>query len=174
MNHSLPRSSIHGIFQARVLEWVDISFSRGSSWPRDQTQISRIIGRCFTIWATREVLLQKQHKFITEFVEGTSLMTQWLRIRLPREGTWVQSLAWEDSTCQRATRPVCVSQLRSPRLQLHPRSATRSYRSEKPAHRNWRVSPIRQRRPSTVKNIKSLQKMQMSKKEGHKNHLGLP
>ena len=41
-------SSVHGFFQARVLEWVAISLSRGSSQPRDQTQV-------FTIWATREV-----------------------------------------------------------------------------------------------------------------------
>ena len=52
---SPPGSSIHGIFQARVLEWVAISFSRGSSRPRDWTQVSGIVGRCFTIWATREV-----------------------------------------------------------------------------------------------------------------------
>ena len=45
MDYSLPGSSIHGFFQARVLEWVAISFSRGSSWPRDQTQVSRIAGR---------------------------------------------------------------------------------------------------------------------------------
>ena len=58
MDCSLPRSSIHGIFQARVLEWVVISFSRGSSRPRDWTQVSRIVDRCFTTWATREVLNQ--------------------------------------------------------------------------------------------------------------------
>ena len=52
---SLPGSSIHGIFQARILEWVAISFSRRSSRPRDWTQVSRIVGRCFTIWTTREV-----------------------------------------------------------------------------------------------------------------------
>ena len=46
---SLPGSSIHGIFQARVLEWVAISFSRGSSQPRAQTQVSRIVGRRFTV-----------------------------------------------------------------------------------------------------------------------------
>ena len=40
---------VHGIFQARVLEWVAISFSRGSSKPRDQTWVSHIAGRCFTI-----------------------------------------------------------------------------------------------------------------------------
>ena len=55
MDCSLPRSSIHGIFQARVLEWVAISFSRGSSQSRDRTWVSRIVGRRFTIWATREV-----------------------------------------------------------------------------------------------------------------------
>ena len=55
MNCSLPGSSIHGILQARVLEWVAISFSRGSSRPRDRTWVSCIVGRCFTIWATREV-----------------------------------------------------------------------------------------------------------------------
>ena len=45
----LPRSSIHGIFQARVLEWVANSFSRGSSQPRDQTWVSHIAGICFTV-----------------------------------------------------------------------------------------------------------------------------
>ena len=49
-----PGSSVHGISQARILEWVAISFSRGSSWPRDQTWVSHIAGRFFTIWATRE------------------------------------------------------------------------------------------------------------------------
>ena len=49
MDCSPPGSSIHGILQARTLEWVAISFSRGSSQPRDRTQVSRVIGRCFTI-----------------------------------------------------------------------------------------------------------------------------
>ena len=56
MDYSLQSSSVHGIFQARVLEWVAISFSRGSSWPRDRTQITRIAGRHFTVWTTREAL----------------------------------------------------------------------------------------------------------------------
>ena len=51
MDCSLSGSSIHGIFQARVLEWIAISFSRGSSWPRNRTRVSRIAGRRFTIWA---------------------------------------------------------------------------------------------------------------------------
>ena len=49
MDCSLPGSSIHGIFQARVLEWVAISFSTGSSRPRDRTRVSCIAGRCFTL-----------------------------------------------------------------------------------------------------------------------------
>ena len=55
MDYSLPGSSLHGILQARVLEWVAISFSRGSSWPRDQTWVSRIPGRRFNLWATKRV-----------------------------------------------------------------------------------------------------------------------
>ena len=51
---SLPGFSVHGIFQARVPEWVAISFSRGSSRPRDRTPDSHILGRSFTLWATRE------------------------------------------------------------------------------------------------------------------------
>ena len=54
MDCSLPGSFVHGILQARILEWAAISFSRGSSWPRDRTQVSYIAGRFFTIWATRE------------------------------------------------------------------------------------------------------------------------
>ena len=51
MDCNLPGSSVHGIFQARILEWVAISFSRGSSRPRDRTQVSCLVGRRFTIWA---------------------------------------------------------------------------------------------------------------------------
>ena len=53
-DRSLPGSSVHGIFQARVLEWVAIFFSRASSQPRDWTWVSYVAGRRLTIWATRE------------------------------------------------------------------------------------------------------------------------
>ena len=53
---SLPGSSLHGTLQARILEWVTISFSRGSSQAKDWTWDSRIAGRCFNLWATREAL----------------------------------------------------------------------------------------------------------------------
>ena len=60
MDCSLPGFSIHGISQSRILEWVAISFSSRSSWPRDWTWVSRIVGRQFTVWATREVHVQKR------------------------------------------------------------------------------------------------------------------
>ena len=53
---SLPGSSVHGILQARILEWVAIAFSRGSSQPRDWTWVSRIAGRRFNLWATLSLL----------------------------------------------------------------------------------------------------------------------
>ena len=55
MDCSLPGSSVHGIFKTRILKWVAISFSRRSSLPRDWTQVSHIVGRHFTVWATREL-----------------------------------------------------------------------------------------------------------------------
>ena len=60
---SLPGSSVHGIFQARILEWVAIPFSRVSSWPRDWTQVSWIAYRFFIIWATREAHGSHRHLF---------------------------------------------------------------------------------------------------------------
>ena len=54
MGYSTSSSSVYGIFQARILEWVAISFSRGSSQPRDPIQVSYIAGRFFTVCATRE------------------------------------------------------------------------------------------------------------------------
>ena len=48
MDYSLPGSSVYGVSQARLLEWVTISFSRGSSYPRDQTQVLWLAGRFFT------------------------------------------------------------------------------------------------------------------------------
>ena len=56
MDCSLPGSSVHGILQERILEWVVISFSRGSPQPRDPTRVSRIADRFLTVWATRETL----------------------------------------------------------------------------------------------------------------------
>ena len=72
MDCSLSGFSVHGIFQASVLEWIAISFSRGSSQPRNRTQVSRIAGRLFTVWATlygdqpRQHIKKQSHYFINQ------------------------------------------------------------------------------------------------------------
>ena len=70
MDCSLPGSSIHGIFQARVLEWVAISFSRGSSGPRGWIQVSCVAGRHFTVWATNAFFCTNcdKHDFFLNFL----------------------------------------------------------------------------------------------------------
>ena len=69
MDCSPPGSSVHGIFQARILEWAAISFSRGSSQPRDRTRVSCVADRHFTVWATREARrsLETNQKFTVLF-----------------------------------------------------------------------------------------------------------
>ena len=68
MDCSLPGSSVHGIFPARVLEWVAIFFSRGSSWPRDRTWVSHVAGRRFTVCMTDVTI-----KFTKHFMINTVL-----------------------------------------------------------------------------------------------------
>jgi len=69
MDCSLSGSSIRGILQARILEWVAISFSRGSSQPRDRTPVSLIAGGCFTIWAAREAPSSRErHTYVQKSI----------------------------------------------------------------------------------------------------------
>ena len=76
MNCSLPGFSVHGILQARILKWVDISFSRGSSQPRDQTHVSCLGRRSLYHWANREALsgiflsLKKWNNAICSSMDG--------------------------------------------------------------------------------------------------------
>ena len=63
MYRSLPGSSVYGILQARILEWVVIPFFRGSSQPRDWTQVSYITGRFFTIWVINMILSKLNDPF---------------------------------------------------------------------------------------------------------------
>ena len=76
---SPPGSSIHGILQARILEWVAISFPRGSSQLRDWTQVSHIAGRCFNLWPTREYFTKLVCKYRTvnwsTLAEGNKMCT---------------------------------------------------------------------------------------------------
>ena len=78
---SPPGSSVHGILQARILEWVAISFSRGSSQPRDRTQVSRIAGRRFNLWATREAWCICIHVFVCIIGNNFSFMVLLSRLK---------------------------------------------------------------------------------------------
>ena len=91
MDCSSPGSSAHGILQARILEWVAVPFSRGSSRLRDQIRVSCITSRFFTIWATREGYSIPRNR--------NSQVMQWWRTRLPMQEMQemqVQSLCWGD------------------------------------------------------------------------------
>ena len=61
---SPPGSSVHGILQSRILNWVVFSFSRGSSQPRDGTVVSRIEGKFFTICSTKEAQLHAKNQTV--------------------------------------------------------------------------------------------------------------
>ena len=78
MDCSSPGSSVHGILQARILEWVTISFSKGSSQPRDQTLVPCITGRFFTGWATREATtnFQKEWMVFSLYLNSIFLVSQ--------------------------------------------------------------------------------------------------
>ena len=78
MNCSLPGSSIHGILQARIPEWVAISFSSGTSQPRNWTQVSCIAGRCLTDWATWEASkLVKVAQWCPTLCDTNGLYSPW-------------------------------------------------------------------------------------------------
>ena len=109
MGCRLPGSSVHGIFQAIVLEWIAISFSSRSSQPRDWTWVSRIVDRHFTVWATREVGDARDPGAIPgsgrSAGEGLGyplqyswapLMAQLVKNLPAMRETWVWSLGWED------------------------------------------------------------------------------
>ena len=85
MDCSPPGCSVHGIFPGRILEWVAISFSRGSLWPRDWTHVSRVscTGRqILHCWATEEAL------YICIYMYIKYVHIPWRRERLPTPVFW--------------------------------------------------------------------------------------
>ena len=74
---SPPGSSVHGILQARIMDWVAISFSRGSSQPRDRTHVSSIAGRHFNLWATRGRQVWRQILLIDTHVIKMGVLVTW-------------------------------------------------------------------------------------------------
>ena len=99
MDCSLPGSSIHGIFQAIILEWIAISFSRGSSPPRDWTWVSRIVERHFTVWATREVLKESIKCEVPPLPFSFFLVFYFL---------WVPKSAWERVPRADMWKKICI------------------------------------------------------------------
>ena len=87
---SPPFCFLYGIFQAGILEWVAISFSRGSSRPRNQTGVSRSAGRRFTVWATREVLFKND---VLEFWQQVGWLSMTTMER-PRGGLDLSTFRW--------------------------------------------------------------------------------
>ena len=77
---SPPSSSVHGILQARILEWVAISFSRGSSQPRDRTQVSHIAGRRFNLCTTELQMIRLR------VGEGNGTALQYSCLENPMDG----------------------------------------------------------------------------------------
>ena len=76
---SSPGSSVHGILQARILEWVAIPFTRGSSWPRDQTRVFCIAGRFFTVWVTgksQNETIKKANKIFSLWATGLQFLVK--------------------------------------------------------------------------------------------------
>ena len=106
MDCSPPGFSVNRILQARILEWVAIPFSRGSSQPRDWTQVSCIASRFFTVWATREAQITLCH-----FTYSTKPSQQYTSISpLPISCAAAKSLQLCPTLCD----PIDGSQLGSP------------------------------------------------------------
>ena len=93
------------ILQARILEWVAISFSRGSSWPRDQTWVSCIAGRVVTIWATREAQMSlgplPSHWNIQCIPETSDCQSLWLpwEVLCPRGNSLDTTVLRHSASC---------------------------------------------------------------------------
>ena len=94
-------SFIPGILQARILEWISISFSRRSPRHRDWTQVSHIVGRCFNIWATRIGGFNSDDHYIYYYGQE-SLRRNGIALifnKSPKCSSWVQSQKWQNDLC---------------------------------------------------------------------------
>ena len=154
MDGNLPGSEVHGIFQARILEWAAISFSRGSSQPRDRTPVSCIADGRFTVWATRgsrKILRQSVNRFMLWPLQGN---LQCLLQRRPARKTRqtephvsgravapdTLSLQWQSLQWFQASWPIC----KQTHPQTSPSSGSNSQRTRFPHHtQNYTLSDFR-------------------------------
>ena len=89
--------TVHGILQARILEWVAVLFSRGASQPRDWTQVSCLAGGFFTSWATTEAHFQStpvQLLLTSGGASGKELTCQCRRWKRCGFDPWVRKISW--------------------------------------------------------------------------------
>ena len=103
---------VHGIFQARILDWIAIPFSRGSSQSRDWTQESCTAGRFFTIWATRDTdcilspyyltYMQSTKNLYAEYMKNAGLDEAQAGIKIARRN--IKNLRYADDTTLMAER----------------------------------------------------------------------
>ena len=111
---SQPGSSVHGILEAKILDWAAIPFSRGSSGPRDQTQVSRTAGRFSTLWAPRKpkgtiaALITDLNRFSRikrRDILRISKAMELVRKELGPTGDnwWIENI-WEEKACKKKRR----------------------------------------------------------------------
>ena len=132
---SLPSSSVHGILQARIVDWVAISFSRGSSRHREWTRVSHIGGRRFNFWATREpyTLFSLKKSEVTQScltlcdpmdcsLPGSSVhgifqarVLDWVAISFSRGSSWPRD--WTGFYLHSRQTLYCLATMRNPQIQ---------------------------------------------------------
>ena len=108
MDYSLPGSSLHGIFQSRILEWIATLSCRGSSLPRDRIWVLCIAGRFFTIWVTREaptnVLVTQLCPSLCDSMDSIPPDASIHEILQPRKLEWI-AIPFSRGSSQRGTKP---------------------------------------------------------------------
>ena len=132
MDCSLPGSSVHGIFQVRILEWVAISFSRGSTRPRHWTLVSCIVGR--HNWATSLLYFTCVYIYLWSAVSwGFSVLgiflgriLEWVAISFSRGSTWPRD---QNPVCHNAGRFFTVWATKTP-IETHSLSRLKNQRTE--------------------------------------------
>ena len=97
-------SSVHGILQARILEWIAIPFSRGPSWSRDLIQVSCIADRFFTIWTISSV--QFSRSVVSDSLQPHGLQHAWRAVvhGVTKNQTWLSD--WTELDCSMTGFPV--------------------------------------------------------------------
>ena len=108
MDCSLSGSSIHGILQARILEWVAMPSSRGSSQPRDQTQVSHIAGGFFIIWATKA----RMNYYPSSSCSSKYILIHYERTLLILQFNWETWVLWQ--TTEQESMQLSLSSSSSP------------------------------------------------------------